>query len=84
MITKIKYRQVKLVLEQAPEWEIPIRRKAVAIAQDDPGTIGVAMHTYADGRTIAHRQFQGFERLRYLKCHCNINSTFRDKFMLVV
>jgi hypothetical protein len=50
--------EVEAIGQQAPERHIRVDGEAVAVAQDQTGTLGIAMPTDPNGRPVCHRQFE--------------------------
>ena len=52
--------EVIVIHQQLPKRKIGVGRKAVAVREDKPWTIGIAMSTETNNRPIRHRKVYGF------------------------
>jgi hypothetical protein len=62
MVAKIKQDQFVLLAQSPPEGKVAVDGKAVAVAQSEPRTGGIAVLPYPDDGTVVHRKFDAPKR----------------------
>src|SRR5208283_5320287 len=70
VITLVVENNVETIREQAPKGHIRVDGKAVAVAQNQASTFGIAVPTNTDGRSVSHCEIEHLMRRGDDQSHC--------------
>jgi len=70
VIALVVENDVEAIREQAPKGHIRVDGKAVAVAQNQASTFGIAVPTNPDGRSVSHCEIEHLMRRRDDQSHC--------------
>src|SRR5262249_38893334 len=67
MVAKIKHHDFVAFAERSPEWEIPVDREAVAVAEHQARTVWFPVLANSDDRAVVHSRLERMTRARHLR-----------------
>ena len=69
MVAKIEYQQIELGQEMLPVWIVGVRGKAVAVGQQQPHPVRVAMPSHANSGAVVEDDIEGHARNGNFEMH---------------